>query len=42
TISILKRKYGLGRSLLRGHRGVSIWVGFGILTYNLRRLAAMN
>ena len=41
TISILKRKYGLGKSLSRGHRGVSTWVGFGVLTYNLRRLAAL-
>ncbi|AFM41403.1 transposase, IS5 family [Desulfosporosinus acidiphilus SJ4] len=41
TISILKRKYGLGRSLSRGHQGVSTWVGFGILTYNLRRIAAL-
>lgn len=41
TISILKRKYGLGRSLSRGHQGVSTWVGFGILAYNLRRIAAL-
>lgn len=42
TISVLKRKYGLGRSLSRGHSGVCTWAGFGILTYNLRRLATMN
>jgi len=31
TISILKRKYGLGRSLPREHQGVSTWVGFEII-----------
>jgi IS5 family transposase len=40
TISILKRKYGLGKSLSRGYQGVSSWVGFGIFSYNLRRIAA--
>jgi len=34
-ISLLKRKYGLDRSLSRGHSGTSIWVGWGILTHNL-------
>lgn len=34
-ISLLKRKYGLDRSLSRGHSGTSTWVGWGILTYNL-------
>jgi IS5 family transposase len=40
TISLLKRKYGLRRTLLRGYTGARLWVGFGILTYNLRRIAA--
>jgi IS5 family transposase len=34
-ISLLKRKYGLDRSLSRGHSGTITWVGWGILTYNL-------
>lgn len=34
-ISLLKRKYGLDRSLSRGHCGTSTWVGWGILTHNL-------
>ncbi|MDD2502886.1 MAG: ISNCY family transposase [Clostridia bacterium] len=34
-ISLLKRKYGLDRSLSRGHSGTSTWVGWGILTHNL-------
>jgi IS5 family transposase len=34
-ISLLKRKYGLNRSLSRGYSGTSIWVGWGILTHNL-------
>lgn len=42
TISVLKRKYGLGRSLSRGAQGTKTWVGFGILTYNLRRIAALS
>lgn len=42
TISVLKRKYGLGRSLSRGHENVSTWVGFGVLAYNLRRLATLK
>jgi len=42
TISVLKRKYGLDKSLSRGHQGVSTWVGFGILTYNLRRVATIK
>jgi len=40
TISLLKRKYGLRRSRLRGHRGVSIWVGWGVLAHNLVKMGA--
>jgi|HigsolmetaGSP11D_1036233.scaffolds.fasta_scaffold14120_1 IS5 family transposase len=40
-ISLLKRKYGLGRSRYRGLAGSKSWVGFGILTYNLQRAAKM-
>ncbi len=39
-ISALKRRYGLGRSRLKGHTGIQIWVGFGILASNLDRMAA--
>ncbi len=41
TISVLKRKYGLGRSLSRGYQGTKTWVGNGIFAYNLRKLASM-
>lgn len=34
-ISLLKRKFGLKRSRMRGSRGVNIWVGQGIFTQNL-------
>jgi transposase, IS5 family len=34
-ISLLKRKFGLKRSRLRGSPGVDIWVGQGIFTQNL-------
>ncbi|MCF6094529.1 ISNCY family transposase [Microaerobacter geothermalis] len=40
-ISLLKRKYGLGRSRYRGLVGSKSWVGFGILTHNLQRAAIM-
>jgi transposase, IS5 family len=40
-ISALKRRYGLRRSRLKGHAGVRIWVGFGILANNLDRMAAL-
>jgi IS5 family transposase len=40
-ISLLKRKYGLGRSRYRGLVGSKSWVGFGILTHNLDRAAKM-
>lgn len=34
-ISLLKRKFGLGRSRMRGDTGAKIWIGQGIFTYNL-------
>jgi IS5 family transposase len=34
-ISLLKRKFGLGRSRMRGNTGAKIWIGQGIFTYNL-------
>jgi IS5 family transposase len=40
TISLLKRRYGLSRSRLRGKEGNEIWVGWGIMTCNLRRISA--
>lgn len=41
TISLLKRKYGLNRSRFRGSNGTKAWVGFGIMAYNLRRIASL-
>jgi IS5 family transposase len=38
-ISLLKRKFGLGRSLMRGDTGTKIWVGQGIFTHNLWQAA---
>ena len=38
-ISHLKRRYGLGRSRLKGHQGARIWVAWGLLAYNLDTLA---
>jgi IS5 family transposase len=38
-ISLLKRKFGLKRSRLRGSPGVNIWVGQGILAHNLWQAA---
>lgn len=40
-ISLLKRKYGLNRSRYRGLDGSKSWIGFGILTHNLRKAAKM-
>ena len=34
-ISLLKRKFGLKRSRMRGSSGTDTWVGQGIFTYNL-------
>jgi len=38
-ISLLKRKFGLRRSLMRGDAETGIWVGQGIFTYNLWQAA---
>jgi IS5 family transposase len=38
-ISLLKRKFGLKRSLMRGSPGTEIWVGQGIFTHNLWQAA---
>ncbi|WP_347489159.1 transposase [Desulfoscipio sp. XC116] len=42
TISVLKRKYGLGRSLFRGTSGTKCWVGNSIFAYNLTKLARLS
>ncbi|GMA60214.1 ISNCY family transposase [Alicyclobacillus fastidiosus] len=41
-IGLLKQKYGLNRSRFRGHSGTAVWVGFRILTHNLRRAAQVS
>jgi IS5 family transposase len=38
-ISLLKRKFGLRRSLMRGDSGAEIWVGQSIFAYNLWQAA---
>lgn len=38
-ISLLKRVFGLDRSLMRGDRGSEIWVGQGIFAHNLWQAA---
>ncbi len=38
-ISLLKRPFGLDRSLMRGDRGAEIWVGQGIFAHNLWQAA---
>jgi len=38
-ISLLKRKFGLRRSLMRGSLGTEIWVGQGIFAHNLWQAA---
>jgi IS5 family transposase len=38
-ISLLKRKFGLDRSLMRDNSGTDIWVGQGIFTHNLWQAA---
>lgn len=40
-ISCLKRSFGMRRSYLRGHRGTSIWCGYGIFAHNLRKAARL-
>ena len=41
-ISLLKRKFGLRRSLMRGDSGNEIWVGQAIFTYNLWQAARIT
>jgi len=41
-ISQLKRGYGLGRTRLKGHSGAKIWAGYGVLSSNLNRIAALS
>jgi hypothetical protein len=38
-ISHLKRRYGMGRSRLKGHQGQQIWTEWGILAYDADTLA---
>ncbi len=38
-ISHLKRRYGMGRSRLKGHEGQRIWTEWGILAYDADTLA---
>lgn len=38
-ISLLKRKFGLRRSLSRGNEGSAAWIGWGIVTHNLIQMA---
>jgi IS5 family transposase len=38
-ISLLKRVFGLDRSLMRGNQGAQIWVGQGIFAHNLWQAA---
>ena len=35
SISMLKRKFGLGRVLARGSTATAVWTGLGIFSYNL-------
>jgi IS5 family transposase len=42
TISLLKRKYGLRRSLSKGIDGTKSWVGFGVFARNLQRIAVIK
>ena len=41
TISVLKRRYGLDRTLYRGLAGCQRWVGEAIWGYNLTRIARL-
>jgi len=38
-IRVLKRDYGLGRCLEHGEDGMERWVGWGIVTANLAKIA---
>jgi IS5 family transposase len=41
-ISLLKRKFGLDRSLMRGNNGTETWLGQGIFTHNLWQAARIG
>lgn len=41
-ISLLKRKYGWRRSLIRGQAGASTWTGWGVIAHNLTRYARLE
>jgi IS5 family transposase len=41
-ISLLQRKFGLKRSLMRGSPGTEIWISQGILTHNLWQAARIT
>jgi IS5 family transposase len=41
-ISVLKRRYGLGRCLDHGEEGLGRWVGWGIVTANLVQIARVQ
>jgi len=38
-ISVLKRRFGLGRCRYHGRNGMERWVGLGILAHNLRQIS---
>jgi IS5 family transposase len=42
TISLGSRKYEWRRSRLRGRNGADMWIGFGILAYNLDRMVVIG
>lgn len=42
TISLLKRKYGIGRTRLHGHNDARCWVAGAVWAHNLTRLANMG
>jgi hypothetical protein len=40
-ISLLKRRFGLAKSLSRGDKGTATWVGWSVMAYNLRLAARL-
>jgi transposase, IS5 family len=38
-ISVLKRRFGLGRCRYHGEAGMERWVGWGLLAHNLRQIS---
>ena len=38
-IHVLRRDYGLKRSRYQGERGMGRWVGWGVVTHNLSKVA---